>query len=206
METITERIWNANQSWCIERVVRVPSSNGWRTLKAEVRRNPYNFQSAARVHQLNTETGEWTEVLDRHITELPAASVSYVMSEEHHPGRVHGPLQTSCSILLREACDLLGVTTECEFEVQKTLVVSTVHLTAETAKGLDDGVFQTLGHDSVEYGYRVYTHPNDEEWEDNFAEAPEMIPIVAKAHELECSYVLFDRDGEIHDCFAQYEW
>lgn len=69
---ISERIWNADQSWYFERTVQV----GVVKLKVKIRRNAYNDQSYARVERWNGE--EWKIVVTAPITECQCQSLSYV--------------------------------------------------------------------------------------------------------------------------------
>ena len=72
-KTISERVFNADQSWYFERIILLPNTD---KVKINIRRNAYDFQSWARVSRWNGE--EWKNVVDAPITEFNCHKISYV--------------------------------------------------------------------------------------------------------------------------------
>jgi hypothetical protein len=72
---VRERLWNANQSWHYERIVRFLDY----TLRVRIRRNSADFQSSAAVERWSGDNG-WQQVAASHIAECACQSASYVTS------------------------------------------------------------------------------------------------------------------------------
>ena len=106
-----------------------------------------------------------------------------------------------------------------EPEVRKFLTVSASHLPQDFADRLDDQARNGRGFQdrefgfwpfAGEYGYFMYAPgilPYDMKDEFDAREMPEsVVGLLAYArHELGCSFVLFDVDGDVLDGFATYD-
>lgn len=82
--TISRSCWNANQSWNLDRIVKVlgpirTGSGPARKLRVEIRRNSYDDQSHARV-SVWTEGG-WAVVAQKPIGECRSSAVHYTTRE-----------------------------------------------------------------------------------------------------------------------------
>jgi len=73
MKTISERLYNRDQSWYFERIVRKDVRSA--PLKVDIRRNAYDNQSGARVWRWNGS--EWKLVVDAPISDCVCRSVRY---------------------------------------------------------------------------------------------------------------------------------
>lgn len=76
IETIAEQVYNAEQSWYFERIVKA-GCWGSTKLRVKIRRNAYDDQSFARVY-LWTKT-EWSLVAERPITDCECRRLSYTL-------------------------------------------------------------------------------------------------------------------------------
>ena len=73
---ISERVYNADQSWYFERTVTATKNAKKVKLQVNIRRNAYNDQSYARVKRWSGT--EWKNVVDAPITECECKSITYV--------------------------------------------------------------------------------------------------------------------------------
>jgi hypothetical protein len=73
-KTISERVYQQNQSWYFERTVLI----GGEKLKVEIRRNAYDDQSYGRV--MKWDGNEWKQVVHSPIQLLQCRHISYVTS------------------------------------------------------------------------------------------------------------------------------
>ena len=91
-------------------------------------------------------------------------------------------------------------------QIEKTLVLSTAHISQEEIKKLDtnpDSYPSTvIYHPS---GYGTILHVPDEAW-DFSACSEDLVKIINEARRLECSWVNFDRDGETYPELKTFEW
>ena len=103
-----------------------------------------------------------------------------------------------------------------KYEIQKVLVVSTGHITADDNNSLLHYPYnpQDLSHslivDSFEYGYNIYVNldKNEPKIEDspdwNYSDALKKLMQLARS--LGCTYLKLDRDGETYDDLESFEW
>lgn len=94
-----------------------------------------------------------------------------------------------------------------KFEIRKTLVLSTAHLRQESAESLMRGRTDTISEE-LEYGIQVYVEPfgHVNPTHPRFEAMPELYPIWKAAHDQDCGFLFFDRDGEQYDCFESFDW
>jgi hypothetical protein len=91
-------------------------------------------------------------------------------------------------------------------EIRKILVLSTIHVTAETAAYLNNTDCQSwpkVGGPYSEYGWVMSAHPNDE-LDRELSE--DLAAVFSFAQSKDCSMVLFDRDAEVVEGLKTYEW
>ena len=101
-------------------------------------------------------------------------------------------------------------------EIEKSLVVSTAHITKEDDELLTQETKEENIHDqllypqAVDYGYYISTI---EELEPKMCDllletgySPALLSLLRLAHEIGCQYLRLDRDGEIYDEFPQFDW
>lgn len=91
-------------------------------------------------------------------------------------------------------------------EIRKILVLSTAHVTAETAILLNETDCQKwplVGGPYSEYGWFVSAHDGDALDRET---SPDLIAVIAYAKSKDCSMILFDRDADTVDELPTYEW
>ena len=81
--------------------------------------------------------------------------------------------------------------------IVKMLDLSTGHVSAETAARLDAGNF---GYVKGEYGWIVPTLRLSNEVPDDLAK------VMAYARDLDCSWIMFDRDADIIPDLPTFDW
>lgn len=90
-------------------------------------------------------------------------------------------------------------------EIRNLLQISTGHLKPETLTRFSDVDCNYLPFygSSTPHGFFVYAH-DDFECMDECP--PEMLPIMTKAREMGCDYILFDCDAQLHpELFEVYD-
>lgn len=91
-------------------------------------------------------------------------------------------------------------------EFHQLLVLSTSHLTEETAEGLVAGsAFVPVSVKLDEYGFFLSTLPARQDLARNAVPA-DLMACLKKGDELGCGYVLFDRDAAVIDDLPAYDW
>lgn len=98
MATISERCWNANQSWRYEHTVRV----GQTVLRISICRNAYDFQSWGKVERW--DGAKWQQVVYKAIEFLRCSALSYAK-----PGATEADFSDDALDLEGEACAILGI-------------------------------------------------------------------------------------------------
>lgn len=102
---------------------------------------------------------------------------------------------------------------EKDFEIYKTLVISTAHLTEELAEEMEcENILHGRDKDktcvlywSDDYGFRVWVRPlKPKEVPLYYPEV--MVPVILKAMELGCRWVEYDMDGDVREEFEEFEW
>lgn len=100
------------------------------------------------------------------------------------------------------------------YEFQKTLVVSTAHLSLETRRMLDDKVAERMGDtpnmgidlpvtDPIgTYGWRVHVAERIEDMSDSWP--TDLEELLHLAHSLCCQWVAIDRDGPVLEHIPTY--
>lgn len=90
-------------------------------------------------------------------------------------------------------------------DIRQFLIVSTIHVTQETAKMLDETPVKdwpVAGGPWGTYGWFMWCR--EEDLEGNIP--PELMGVFDFARAAGCNYVLFDRDGDQRDDLPQFEW
>ena len=91
--------------------------------------------------------------------------------------------------------------------VVKVLDLSTAHIPAHLGRDLaeTEGV---IAHEHGEHGYLLWVPENPvvEALEAHFPAPPEIVNIQLFARNLDCDYVLFDRDGDRIDDLPSWDW
>jgi hypothetical protein len=88
-------------------------------------------------------------------------------------------------------------------EHSRVLVISTSHVTAETAARFDDAPQWGPSCLTWDYGWMVYAASPDDDWSDD---APELLHILRSAEASGFDWVQFDSDGDTLDAFPTWEW
>lgn len=93
------------------------------------------------------------------------------------------------------------------FEIAKTLVVSTVHITLEDSKKLPGIAGRVIDHG---YGWLVHVGGDDSDTEtidSNFADfSPEFLHLFTIAREQGCLWLNLDQDGPEYESLQQFDW
>ena len=93
-----------------------------------------------------------------------------------------------------------------DFEIEKTLVLSTGHVTSKVAKWLESG---QLFSNSYDYGWVIPANFSGKDLADEECSEADLACVEAAtklAKELGCQWVKFDQDGEQTDRLEYYEW
>lgn len=89
------------------------------------------------------------------------------------------------------------------YEIERSLVLSTAHISEATAALLGDHSeaedFNVVVY-AVEYGWLVWADSAD------FAGAPELSALLKLAREQGCKWIRFDQDGEVVEGLPTFEW
>ena len=94
-----------------------------------------------------------------------------------------------------------------QYEIERTLVLSTCHMTKEDEELLERDDLQNVGYDPYEFGYRIYIS-DDPEYRlatklDGFSIAFQ--DLIELAHAKGCQWLRLDGDGPIMDNLQQFE-
>lgn len=82
-------------------------------------------------------------------------------------------------------------------EIRKSLIISTAHIPIEVIT--EPALWAKASLEEVTYGYQCWV-PED------FESRPAWLqPILKLANENDCSYVVFDQDGELVDGLPEYD-
>lgn len=102
------------------------------------------------------------------------------------------------------------------FEINREMVLSTAHITKEDAdlltKLLEEHLHLFPGEvpafvchvEDSEFGYRFLASLDLEEAGQHLSK--HLIGLIRKARELDCKWLLLDRDGPVHDAFPTFDW
>ena len=82
-------------------------------------------------------------------------------------------------------------------EIAKMLVLSTAHVTRETAEWLNT---ETVGYRKGDYGWIIYTDADPDEL------APELVACLEFAKAQGCEWIMFDCDADKIDSLETFEW
>jgi hypothetical protein len=86
--------------------------------------------------------------------------------------------------------------------VQKYLDLSTGHVSNDTALWLDSQPSSIIMYPKGEYGWFVYAA--SEEYDDDTPK--DLIACIDHAKALDCTWIMFDADGELIEELPEYEW
>jgi hypothetical protein len=90
-------------------------------------------------------------------------------------------------------------------EIQKYLVVSTVHITEEEDEYLHDDVYSQLSVYTTDYGHSIFVpHENLKEFEGMVGK--NVLSLLKIAKKNGCCYLKLDRDGFIYEDLPQFDW
>lgn len=93
--------------------------------------------------------------------------------------------------------------------IQKMLDLSTAHITENTADALNEGYdFNLVIYPKAEYGWFIHV-PDEEFFEDEekvFDLPTDLVRLIDIARVKECTWIMLDRDGSIHDNLPTYIW
>lgn len=85
--------------------------------------------------------------------------------------------------------------------IEKSFVLSTGHMPQKACENAEFGDIRSSEH---EYGHILFVCSNHEYEGD---EIPDwLLPILNAAVKAECSFLVFDRDGELLDNFQTFNW
>lgn len=87
-------------------------------------------------------------------------------------------------------------------EVQKMLVLSTAHISRETALYLDN--YQSIGYSKDEYGWFIPITDVDTQYRNGWPDDLWAIRKFAIAHG--CSWIMLDRDADTIDGLETWDW
>ena len=101
-----------------------------------------------------------------------------------------------------------------EYEIQKTLVVSTAHITSMDSDQLGDDANSNLSVDLIvscynEFGHSIWVpETEDPNREKDIARvySQAFMKLLEITREQRCQYLRVDRDGPIYDNLPTYEW
>lgn len=93
-------------------------------------------------------------------------------------------------------------------EIARLLILSTAHLTEETATKMDEG--RDIGHpyDTVKYGYEMWVPTILQEIVDVREKGVpgEIVNAFLLAFKYDCRYIRFDRDADTTEQLNTYDW
>jgi len=75
MKRLTQKVWNAHQSWYYESLILLEDGT---KVKVQIRRNAYDFQSFAQVSFFDQTTFKWREVAETPHPQMKCLNISYV--------------------------------------------------------------------------------------------------------------------------------
>lgn len=90
------------------------------------------------------------------------------------------------------------------FEISRTLVLSTIHMTKHDN--------ELLGHSSLaqvlDYGYRIFIGEIEETFEQarNEGLSCALCQLMFVASQNNCTFLELDCDGQVRDAFAKFDW
>ncbi len=90
--------------------------------------------------------------------------------------------------------------------IRRILDISTAHVTAETARMLEDGEAgpTTLQHPRG-FGFLVYVPSDpDEPLDENIPD--DLKTVMLHAREYNCDWIMFDRDGMVINDLPEFDW
>lgn len=87
----------------------------------------------------------------------------------------------------------------------QVLDVSTQHVTEKDCAALADAGSALPVFPLADYGFLVYAHDADENWEADEM-SPEFFAVLTLALAQNCDYVRFDRDGPVYDDLPTFDW
>lgn len=100
MTRISQRFFNADQSWHFERIVK----HGKLKMRVDIRRNAYDFQSWVRGYILDPVHMKWNLLVDRPIEGAKCEQANYVRTVESV-----APFEADAASVLKELTDLVSV-------------------------------------------------------------------------------------------------
>ena len=101
-----------------------------------------------------------------------------------------------------------------EYEIQKSLVLSTGHIALSDNNQLKDEAEADSGKDLIVYqydaGFNIYIDQDKKDFKeridnlDTYSEA--FVNLLSIAFEQGCHYLKLDRDGQIHNHLPTFDW
>ena len=100
VEVISDRYWNAGQSWHYERIIKTATGQ---KLKVYIRRNAYMDQSQASGYALDAASPKWNLLVDIPIQLCNCKGASYVRTSEPK-----APFMADADFIIKELLAILS--------------------------------------------------------------------------------------------------